>query len=180
MPGKENKTPNFTGTGWCCRICERDFKTRSNMIDHNHTRLHKLKQATASVGRENELLKSQLGYANKTIKDRRSSWIANTRLLKENVKLKEELSTKQEIINAYIKQADDEHIRFLDEQVKRSDLQLEKDYWENEYQELRKKVNLGTIEDRDLRIEELIKKNNEQYEEIKKLKDRLKTVQGFC
>tara|TARA_R110000824_G_scaffold386094_1_gene580583 strand:- start:351 stop:809 length:459 start_codon:yes stop_codon:yes gene_type:complete len=152
MPGKENKTPNFTGTGWCCRICERDFKTRSNMIDHNHTRLHKLKQATASVGRENELLKSQLGYANKTIKDRRSSWIANTRLLKE------------------------------------------KDYWENEYQELRKKVNLGTIEDRDLRIEELIKKNNEQYkqlqiislertcanEEIKKLKDRLKTVQGFC
>tara|TARA_R110000851_G_scaffold69687_1_gene155998 strand:- start:8 stop:463 length:456 start_codon:yes stop_codon:yes gene_type:complete len=151
MPGKENKTPNFTGTGWCCRICERDFKTRSNMIDHNHTRLHKLKQATASVGRENELLKSQLGYANKTIKDRRSSWIANTRLLKE------------------------------------------KDYWENEYQELRKKVNLGTIEDRDLRIEELIKKNNEQYkqlqiislertcanEEIKKLKDRSKAL-GFC
>ena len=152
MPGKENKTPNFTGTGWCCRICERDFKTRSNMIDHNHTRLHKLKQATASVGRENELLKSQLGYANKTIKDRRSSWIANTRLLKE------------------------------------------KDYWENEYQELRKKVNLGTIEDRDLRIEELIKKNNEQYkqlqiislertcanEEIKKLKDTYNPVQGFC
>ncbi len=45
------------------------------------------------------------------------------------------------------------------------------EYWEHEYHELKKKVEWGTLKDYCNRIETLIIKSNQLYQENKKLKD---------
>ena len=46
---------------------------------------------------------------------------SNCKLYKENQELKEEIDTKQTVINLTQRQADDEHVRFLDERSKGAD-----------------------------------------------------------
>jgi len=52
----------------------------------------------------------------------------------------------------------------------------EKEFWSNEYHDLKMKVDWGSLEDYCSRIDELITKNNEKYKEVEELKKENKEL----
>ncbi len=99
--------------------------------------------------------------------------------------LKKELQLKQEIINAYKRQADDEHIRFLQEQEKRGILQ---EKYEELLEENRKfKENGGFVSPNcangmvsQIKDELIIKLRKENEELIEKNKINEKRASDWC
>ena len=55
----------------------------------------------------------------------------------------------------------------------------EKEFWSNEYHDLKMKVDWGSLEDYCSRIDELITKNNEKYKEVEELRKKNKDLSDF-
>ena len=94
-------------------------------------------------------------------------------LAKYIVELREDLTMKDDIINGYKKQADDAHIRFLDEQQRVSDHSTEYvEQLKEEIDELEKdkKKYFGYLKDKDLECENQRERADHNEGEMEKLK----------
>lgn len=105
----------------------------------------------------------------------------NKQLKQEIKELKEKLKFKEEVCKELQKQADDEHVRYLDIQVKASNkvakLKKEKDRWENRFKEKcsegRRPLCLKQIDEYKKENEELKKELEEKDEIIQRQKTNI-------